>query len=269
MVGSQSSEEEPKKSRALHSLINRGSEIAGGAVGGALGFLAAGPLGAAALGAGGALAAIALTHVGAEIADRFLGPREKVRVGGVLALSAARIKERIDAGEKIRDDGFFDAKQEGRSDAEEVAENILLKAQREAEEKKLPFMATLLSNVAFDSSISGQLAHQIVKTAEALTYRQLCLLSLFTNLWQVPLRDTDYRGVGSFPPELMQVLYECYDLYNRGLVSVGGEVAFGPTDVKPSVMRTQGLGAFIFNLMGLAKIPRSDLTPMITELSKT
>lgn len=268
MVDDQEPKEGPKTRRNLRSLITGGAEIAGGAVGGALGFLAAGPEGAAAFGAGGTLAAIALGHVGEEIADRFLGPREKVRVGGVLALSAARIRERIEAGEQIRDDGFFDPKPDGRPDAEEVVENILLRAQREAEEKKLPFMANLLSNVAFDTSISGQLAHQIVKAAEALTYRQLCLLFLFSGLVTVTLRSTDYRGVGSFPPELMQVLYECFDLYSRGLVNIGGEVAFGPTDIKPAVMRTQGLGTFIFNLMGLAKISPSDLTPLVRELAK-
>lgn len=259
--------DEPSRDRhPLRSLITGGAEIAGGAVGGALGFLAAGPAGAAVLGAGGTLAAMALSHIGEEIAGRFLGPREKVRVGGVLALSASKIKERVQAGEQIRDDGFFDAKPDGRPDAEEVAESILLKAQREAEEKKLPYMANLLTNVAFDKSVNGQLAHQIVKAAEALTYRQLCLLSLFSGLAQHNLRGSNYRGVGAFPPNLMQVLYECYDLYNRGLVSVGGEVAFGPTDVKPSVMRTQGLGAFIFNLMGLAKIPPADVAVVASEL---
>ncbi len=267
MTNDQAPEDEPKKQKSLRSLINSGTEIAGGAVGGALGFLAGGPVGAAVLGAGGALAAIALGHVGEEIADRFLGPREKVRIGG-LALSAARIKDRIDAGEKIRNDGFFDPKPDGRPDAEEVAENILLKAQREAEEKKLPYMANLLSNVAFEATVSGQMAHQIVKTAEALTYRQLCLLFLFSGFVTAPLRSADYRNAGSFPPELMQVLYECYDLYNRGLVSVGGEVAFGPTDIKPAVMRTQGLGAFIYNLMELGKIPHNDLVPLVNELSK-
>lgn len=233
-----------------------------------MGFLAAGPAGAAATGAGGVLAAITLKHIGTGIANSLLGPREKVRVGGVLAMSAARIEERIQAGEKIRNDGFFDPKPNGRSDAEEVAENILLKAQREAEEKKLPFMANLLSSVAFDTTIGGQLAHQLVKTAEVLTYRQLCLLFLFSGLIKATLRSTDYRGTRSFPPELMQVLYECYDLYNRGLVNDGGGVAFGPTDMKPSAIRVQGLGSFLFNSMKLAKIPGDDLAPLVSVLEK-
>lgn len=268
MADNQTPDEGAKTRRTLRSLITGGAEVAGGAVGGAIGFFAVGPAGAAALGAGGALAAKALRQVGEDLADRFLGPREKVRVGGVLALSAARIKERFEAGEQIRDDGFFDAKPGSRPDAEEVAESVLLKSQREAEEKKLPFMANLLSNAAFDKGVSGALAHQIIKTVDALTYRQLCLLLLFSGRVTASLRTTDYRNVGTFSPELMQILYECYDLYNRGLVSIGGEAGFGPTDVKPSVMRTRGLGAFIFNLMGLAQIPPGDLKPLIAELAK-
>lgn len=83
MIDDVTPEEEPKSRRTLRALITGGAEIAGGAIGGALGFLAAGPAGAAALGAGGSVAGLALSHVGEDIADRFLGPREKVRIGGV------------------------------------------------------------------------------------------------------------------------------------------------------------------------------------------
>jgi hypothetical protein len=254
--------------RTIRSLIIGSAEVAGGAVGGALGFFAAGPISAAALGMGGAVAARTLSHIGGEIADRVLGRRERVRIGGVLALSAAKIKQRTDAGEQLRDDGFFGEKECGRSEAEEVAENILLKAQREAEEKKLPYMANLLTNLAFDDGISAQFAHQIVKTVEGLSYRQLCLLLLFSGLPHAPLRSEAYRGAESIQPALMQILYECYDLYAKGLVGNGSEVALGLTDLTPSQMRVHGLGGVIFNLLGLGEIPIAELTPLIAELSK-
>lgn len=57
----------------------------------------------------------------------------------------------------------------------------------------------------------------------------------------------------------MQLLYECHDLYVRSFVSFGGEVAFGPSDVKPGSMTPQGIGAFVHNLMGLSTIPDSEL----------
>lgn len=255
--------EQPDRVRGL---IEGGAEIAGGAVGGALGFLAAGPAGAAVFGAGGAGAAVVLRRIGVEISERLLGPRERIRLGGVLAIAAAAIENRAKRGETIRQDGFFDEKAGTRSDAEEVAEGVLLKSQREPEERKLPYMAGLLANVAFDTSISAQLAHQLIKAAEQLTYRQLCLLKVAARRESFGLRAADYRGQASFPKDLYQVLYECHDLYQRGFVSFGGEVAFGPTDVHPAKMTPQGLGADLFNLMGLEWISDTDLAPVVAQL---
>ena len=87
--------------------------------------------------------------IGQEILERQLGPREKVPVGAAFAIAAAEIRQRIENGESVRTDGFFDEKQTGRSDAEEVGENVLLKVQREPEEKKIQYMGYLLANIAF------------------------------------------------------------------------------------------------------------------------
>lgn len=262
-----SEEEKNEKSERLWNLINGSAEIAGGAVGGALGFLAGGPMGAAVLGAGGAAAAMALKRIGQEAADRLLGPREKVRLGAVLAISASDIHDRMQRGEKLRADGFFEAKQGGRSDAEEVAEGVLLRSQREPEEKKIRYMGYLLANVAFDPQISPAMAHQIVKAAEQLTYRQLCILKLAVVKGAFGLRATDYRGQGSFPKELYQLLYECLDLYHRGFVNFGSEVAFGPTDIAPGKITIQGLGADVYNLMRLSSIPDMDLASIAQRLT--
>ena len=143
---------------------------------------------------------------------------------------------------------------------------MLLKSQREPEEKKLPYMGHLLSNIAFDSMISAQMAHQIIKVAEQLTYRQLCLLKLAVVKQEFGLRSGDYRGQGSFTKELYQVLYECLDLYHRGLVNFGGEVAFGPTDIAPGKMTAQALGADLYNLMRLGTIPKNDLASIAAQL---
>lgn len=253
-------------SDGIQKLINGGVEIAGGAVGGALGFLAGGPVGATVLGAGGSAAAMALKHIGEEVSKRLLGPREKVRVGGVLAIAAAEINQRIGNNESVRSDGFFDKKASGRADAEEVAESVLLKSQREPEEKKIPYMGHLLANVAFDAQISAQMAHQITKASEQLTYRQLCILKLAVMKQEFGLSDKDYRGQSSFSKELYQVLYESVDLYHRGFVSFGGSVAFGPTDVAPGKMTVQGLGADIYNLMKLSTIPDEDIIPIAIQL---
>lgn len=257
---------ESEKNTGIHRLINSGLEIAGGAVGGALGFLAGGPLGAAALGGGGTAAAMVLKHIGQEASKRLLGPREEIRVGGVLAIAAGEIRQRIEAGERVRTDGFFEQKKAGRSDGEEVAESVLLKSQKEPEEKKIPYMGHLLSSVAFDPSINAHMAHQITKAAEQLTYRQLCLLKLSVVKNSFGLRSEDYRQQGQFQKELYQLLYECLDLAHRGFLNFGGEVVFGPTDIAPGKMTVQGLGADIFNLMKLGLIPDEDLVPIVRQL---
>lgn len=259
-------ERNSEQNAKLHKLIDGGAELAGGAVGGALGFLAGDPVGAALLGTGGAAAAIVLKRIGHEVSERLLGDREKIRLGGVLAIAAAEIGERIKKGDKIRTDNFFETKTGERSPAEEVVESVLLKSQREPEEKKIPYMAHLLSGVAFDSQISPEMAHQITKMAEQLTYRQLCILKLAAVAKDAGLRAGDYRGQTSFSKELYQLLYECLDLYQRGLINFSGEVAFGPTDVAPGKMTIQGLCVDLFNLMKLGLIPNEDLLPIIVQL---
>jgi K+-transporting ATPase c subunit len=56
-----------------------------------------------------------------------------------------------------------------------VAESVLLKSQREPEEKKIPYMGHLLSSVAFDAEISANMAHQITKIAEQLNIASLIM----------------------------------------------------------------------------------------------
>lgn len=144
---------------------------------------------------------------------------------------------------------------------------MLLRSQQEPEEKKIRYMGYLLANVAFDPQISPAMAHQIVKAAEQLTYRQLCILKLAVVKGAFGLRAIDYRGQGSFPKELYQLLYECLDLYHRGFVNFGSEVAFGPTDIAPGKITIQGLGADVYNLMRLSSIPDTDLASIAQRLT--
>lgn len=265
MTSDQSSaENDPDR---FSSMVSAGSDIAGAAVGSALGFFAAGPAGAAAGGAGGAAAAHALRKIGQEASNRLLGPRERVRVGAAVAIAAEHIQARTARGETPRQDDFFEQKQNHRSDAEEVAESVLLRCQREAEERKVRLMAFLIGNIAFKVEINVGLAHQLVRTAEDLTYRQLCILKIAAMTDREALRKGGYREQRSFDKPLYGVLYECYDLYSRGLINFGGSAALGITDVEPASMVVQGMGADLFNEMGLATIPQADLDPIIFQLS--
>lgn len=256
-----------KRKERIRDLIGAGSEITGGAIGGAIGFLAAGPVGAAALGAGGVAVSKALMHVGNELSERLLGPRERMRIGATLAFAAKEINERIKNGEKIRSDGFFDKIGSNRSGAEELAESVLLRSQREAEEKKVPLLAHLLANISFSPEISVALGEQMIKATESLTYRQLCILRLGAIKDRSSLRQTDYHEQKTFTRDLYQVLHECLDLYNRGFIRIGSSAVLGMTDINPSQLEIQGLGVDLHNWMQLWQIPDSDIAPVVTVLS--
>ena len=222
---------------------------------------------------------IALGKVGGEISSRQLGPREETRVGATLIIAAAEINRRLKNGDLLREDGFFDAKHLGRSDAEEAAESILLKVQREPEEKKIQYMGYLLSSIAFNPEISAQMAHQLTKIAEQLTYRQLCILKLSVVKEKYELRNMDYREHGDLSRDLYQVLYECAELYDKQFINFKGESNLhageykdfgatidGLTSAKPRRMTLQGLGEDLFNLMNLYSIPDEDIAPIAEQL---
>lgn len=257
-----------KVKKHIRELISNGSELAGGAIGGALGFFAAGPGGAAALGAGGVVVSKTLNYVGSEISERLLGPRERTRIGATLALAVEEISNRIKKGESIRSDGFFNEDKSGRSNAEELAESVLLKSQREAEEKKIPLLAHLLANITFSSEMTVALGQQLIKATDSLTYRQLCILRLVAMKENFSLRKSDYRGEKSFTRDLYQILYECYDLYIRGFINNGSSVALGMTDLNPSEMTVQGLGGDLHNWMRLWEIPMEEISPIAEVLSR-
>ncbi len=254
----------------LRLLINKGAELAGGAAGPAVGtvigsFLA-GPAGAAVGGTVGAAATMAVKAIGHDLSSRLLSPREQARVGGVFALAAAEIVERCRNGESVRDDGFFDTGGRGRSEAEEAWESVLLKSQREPEEKKLPYMAHLLANLAFNTEISAAMAHQMTKAAESMTYRQLCILQLSVTKDRFNLRSRGYEEQDDFSKDLYQLMYEYYDLYNRGLINFSGTLAAALVDVNPGDAMPQALGVDIYYQMRLHLIPDGDLEPIAAQL---
>ena len=255
-----------EKNSPVRRLIHGSAELGGAAVGSALGFLAGGPAGAAALGAAGVAITKVFDQLGKEVSDRLLGPRESQRIGGVIAIAAAHIRERLEHGDHVRNDGFLDKGVSGRSDADEVAERVALTVQRDPEEKKLQYIGRFYSNVVFDSEISLPMAHQIIKASEQMTYRQFCLLKIFgVDAIRNTLRDSDFRNQSEFPIRLRQILYECFILARHYYI-VDESYILGVTDLRPRNTRTQGLGADMFNMLGLARIPMDDLVPIIRQL---
>lgn len=257
-------------SNGVKHLLNAGTEIIGGgasgAVGAGIGLLIGGPPGALAGGAGAAAVSHAIKSIGHEFSKRILAPREEARVGAVFLYAVDELQRRIENGETVREDGFFDPKQKGRSDAEEVVENVVLKCQREPEEKKIQYMGYLLASLAFDHRINVNMAHQLVRTAEQLTYRQLCILKM-AKCSAHALRSKNYREQNQFPKELYSILYEIHELYNRGLITFKiNSLVPGITDVVPGKMIVEGIGDDIGILMRLQLIPAEEIEPIMEKL---
>ena len=244
-----------------------GGDSLGAAIGASVGVLVAGPGGAILGGAAGSAFSQAIGALGHDITEQLLSPREEARVGYVLTLAISEVLERVEQGEELRSDGFFDSGQTARSSAEEVVDHILLRSRQEPEERKLPYMAHLIASIAFDSSIDVHMAHQITRAAEQLTYRQLCLLRLAEVKHKFNLRSQDYRKVSSFPVALYPVLFEIHHLHNFSYINMGGSAGLGVTDVRPSVMSPQGIGVQIHNLMKLSEISDEDLLPLANVLT--
>jgi hypothetical protein len=254
-----------KYNEKVKHLLSAGGEIAGGAVGGVLGFLAAGPGGAA---AGGALGAV--IPILSDIASRTLSRREEVRVGAVAAFALERIKTRLDNGDKPRDDGFFSEKQGKRSDAEEIFEGVLLKAKNEYQEKKSKILGNIFANTAFANGFSLGEANRLLQITEDLTYRQICILALVerkSTLQEIRLRTRPYDGKVS--AETASILQEIYDMYNRGLLSSeGGGYYLNWSEPVPGRLILTVPGKRYYIIMGLADIPVDDLVILASSLGE-
>jgi hypothetical protein len=251
-----SDEDSPDKRNELSKLL---SEMV---VGGGAGAVTGEPV-TAALGASAPLLIRGLTWGVSEFRERVLGQREAHRVATVAQLAKAKYERNIEEGEELRTDDFF-LKDEatGRSSADEIIEGTFLAAQREHEERKIPYYANLIANLPFTPSIDRYTANVLLRTAQELTYRQLCLLALVAKKDQHVLPNTLERAdISTW--EAWSVKQELDDLgYARrelvGVASQGGKL---PVNIGvPADLRLVAGGLALYALMGLAEIPDSELT---------
>ena len=259
-----------EKNGGILQLINNSSEIVGGTVAGfAAGLLTEDPALATVFGAGGKALEIGFRMIGNEISERMIGPREEIRIGAAISFAIKGIRERLENGESLREDGFFDKNHTRRSDCDEVLENVVLKAQREPEEKKIPYISSIYENTAFEAEISANLSHKIIKSAEQLTYQQLCILSM------VGRREDDEDILRNFQPnsqlehplELSTLLHDCFELVTNGYIQGGLTLtASGRLPqyeaLNPNSMLLGNIGIAIFDLMSLQEILDDDIVPI-------
>lgn len=249
--------------KAIEFFVETGSEISGVLIGAAIGGVVAGPAGAV----GGTVIEKVISKIGTEIKERVLSKRENKKIGATATYALLKIKEKLDNGKELRDDNFFKEDITGRSSADEITEGVLFAAQNEHEEKKLLYYGNLIANIAFDKTITKELANQLIAVADRLTYRQLKLINIFVMNQLSPfpiLKQGNYISLSGY--ELISVLQDIYDLYRIGLVGGNGSVILEMGYINPSQIKVQGTGALIYNLMELSKIHSEEMVDLIIML---
>lgn len=258
-------------------IIDAGSEIAGGVAGASVGLLFGGPPGALAGAAMGPVATRGIRGVLADLVERRLSTREKVRSGAVLAVAAVEIDEQLKAGRQLRNDGFFQAGHGHRAKAEELAEAVVLAAQRDPEEAKVKLLGKLLGRLAFEPRVGAEYATFLVKAAEALTYRQFCLLALYN------LNVRDRYGLRDGMPLKRQVdaldnvvglyqeirgLHDVVMLQQRSSEHSGTDIILTLDTLNPARQELVAVGAWFYELMDLGRtVPEEELRRLASELN--
>jgi hypothetical protein len=246
----------------VESLISAGSDIAGAAVSGALGFIVGSP--AAAAGAG--VVGVGVTRVLRDVATRILSGRETARVGATAAIAVSSIRERLKSGEKLRNDNFFETRGAWPSSADEIFEGTLLAAKNTHEERKARYLGYLYSNVAFDETCSEEEANYLIHVVDSLTYAQFVLLSLFSgSSGAYNLRGTAYGAGAQVPYATISTLQSIHELCDLNLVVMQRPnenhhtIVMGVNIICPQHLKLAVSGRRLYDILGLSAIPQEDL----------
>lgn len=251
----------------LKNFLKKGSEISGGAIGGAIGLIG-GPGGAILGGVLGVLSAQLLN----EVIERSLSDRQKVRIAATTVFLFDGIARRLEKGEKIRDDDFFEKETYDRSKAEELFEGTLLKCSNQFQEKKIKFLSKIFEKTIFDKSISAETVNQLLVIADSLTYRKMCIISFYGRrsidfVGEVLMKDP-YSWYPSlrFSTNEKLLLQDLFELSNLDVLDKGNLLTVTNKDMMPDKLSLSEIGNSLFDIMDLIEIERSDLTAIVEGL---
>lgn len=122
---------------------------------------------------------LAMRKVVADFVQRQESPRRANRALVATEYIVGGITARLEKGERIRDDDFFDVVSD-RSKAEEVYEAVVDACIRQFEEKKIPHIAKVYEHAVFNKTPTSTL-NSILQQANEKTWRHYCLLSLLAD----------------------------------------------------------------------------------------
>ncbi len=208
-----------------------------------------------------------LETVATEFKGRQLTLYEKEKIGAVLYYVMTKINEKQAQKQVPRSDDFFSSPINERSAAEEIAEGVLIAAQREHQEKKLKYLGYLYANIAYNQTISRNNANTLLKIADSLTYQQICLLKVFSEKYSNLIRDMNFENYVC-NSEQIGILQEAYLLYVNQLIDNGGLVMTGLRDLTPAKVKLNVFGASLFGLMDLKDMEEEEIKEILALLRK-
>lgn len=242
------------KEKHAEKLISLGEDITGNVASTVVGFLIGGPPGAFIGAAVGPIIKTVL-KISNDFMLRTFSPREKIKIGAGYTYAVDTIRKYIENGKSPRTDGFFDARPSGTSSADEILEGALIKCKNEHEEKKMKFIGNIFANAAF-TNISVDTINRVLKIAERMTYRQICLISLVGQRDNLNFDTSTFSYRASKSGETLLVFYEVDDLYGM-IIDEGGDRK-----------ELSQVGQACFGLMGLQDVPKEDLNELILTIKK-
>jgi|SRR5690606_23347897 len=251
----------------LKTFLKKGAEITGGIVGGAFGLIG-GPIGSIAGGGLGVLSAQLIQ----EIIERSLSNRQQIRIAATSTFIFEGIKTRLDNGETIRNDNFFERSIYDRSNAEELFEGTLLRCANQFQEKKIIHISKIFEKTVFTDTISPETANQLLELANSLTYRKLSLISFYGR------RNTDLNGVTlmkdpytwyphiSLTTNEKMLNQDLYELINSDLLYNNNTATFSNNDILPDKITLTKTGQDLFEIMELKEIDKNYVLNIVSDL---
>lgn len=198
--------------------------------------------------------------VGQDFEARNLTPLDKRLVDTAYVAAVETLGKRLEAGEGLRDDGFFPAEDADKFDspAEMALAAVLAAAQNSYDTKKAERLGELFSWIAFHPEISASHANLLIETASRLTYTQMLLLGIFAVEETKPTLP-DWQSTGSFTPNEMNLVAQMEGLAREGLiVRADHRIISTFTDINPRQLMTVLNGSRLVEAMDLTEAELAD-----------
>lgn len=249
------------KKDEIKNYLDKGTDIAGGAIGGALGLIG-GPAGAI---LGGALG-VAITQGIKELINYQLSNRQEVRVAASTTYILNGINNKLENGLQIRQDNFFDDKI-SRNNATELFEGVVLKCKDQYQEKKIFYISKIYEKTIFDVNISYETANQILNIADGFTYRKMCIISFYGRIDSFD-RTTILKDPYSWYENAIYTIdieilkQDIYELMNLGIIDNDNFVTTSRDDIIPNIFKLTTIGKILFDIMDLIQVDINDINPI-------